>query len=376
MVSTNSWAQQNIIVPSPVDSLSTGTNYYTLTKALDEYWSQQNSDLPGSGIKPYLRWKEMWKNEVRPDGTMTSAQEMESSWQNLLKKSKTTTQRNANWTALGPASVNSIADGDHNNIGRINVIEIDPSDPNTIYIGTPGAGVWRSSDDGDSWEDLSFNLPTISISGIAVDYNNSDIIYVTSGDEDGRRFNATGIYKSVDRGLTWKAKGYLPADVLGEIYINPNNSQMLWLVTSDGLYRTTNGGSTWVQKVEGNFKEIRLKPDDPNTIYAVRGNGHTTDLLISNDAGTSFTLAHSFTGIGGRAVIAVTPANPDYLYLMLSNKNNSFNSIRLSEDAGISFEIKDQTGGLYYSNQSWFDPGPCCIRYRSNKTILWLFNPS
>jgi hypothetical protein len=351
---SNIWGQNIIIAPSPLDSLRSGDNYYNITSSLDSFWIQQESDFAGSGIKPYLRWKEIWKYKVRLDGSIAHPTEIVKSWKNLQKNATNTQAQSGSWIPLGPTNVNYL-DVDRSGQGRINVIEVDPNNPNIIYVGSPGGGLWKSSNNGDSWEDLSYNLPAIGISGVAVDHNNSNIIYVTSGDEDGFTNTATGVYKTIDGGVTWSATGTLSSSFLGEIYINPNNSDMLWLVSWDGLYRTTNGGNTWSLIVSGQFKEIRLKPNDPSTIYAVKDNFNDTELYISNNSGASFALTHTFTGIGGRAVIAVTAANPGYLYIMLSNNDNSFNSIRLSTDSGNSFVITNNTSGIYYSSQSWYD---------------------
>lgn len=79
-------SQIDIIAPSPTDSLTTTFNFHEITSELDSYWSIHQSEQQGSGLKPYLRWKEMWKYSVKPNGRLITPNEIERSWKNLKRR--------------------------------------------------------------------------------------------------------------------------------------------------------------------------------------------------------------------------------------------------------------------------------------------------
>ena len=88
----------------------------------------------------------------------------------------------------------------------MNVIAEDPNTPTTIYAGTPAGGLWRSTDNGLSWSALFSDLPSLGVSGIAIDPVNGTI-YVATGDGDGTDTYSMGVIKSTDNGATWTPTG-------------------------------------------------------------------------------------------------------------------------------------------------------------------------
>lgn len=328
--------------------------------AYKAFWEGKDRNFRGAGYKQMERWMELWKYEVKEDGTLPSAFELADSWNEIhnMRLNANPAEDDSNWTSLGPfthTNQGSWSSGQ----GRINVSLVDPNDPNKLYVGAPDGGLWVSPDHGETWEPLTLYLPSIGISGIAVDYNNSNTIYITTGDEDAADSYSVGVYKSVDGGQTWNPTGTTVTGtnaLMGEIYIHPTNSNILWAVSSQGLFKTTDGGNTWSNNVSGNVKEIRLKPGDPNTIYIVqRQAGNIIKLLKSTDGGDTFSDIREITN-AGRTAIDVTAANPDYLYVLVSNANDSFKHLLRSTDSGATFEVRNSTANIYDgSQQAWFD---------------------
>ncbi|MES2480291.1 MAG: T9SS type A sorting domain-containing protein [Bacteroidota bacterium] len=341
-------------------------NYQEIIRQMDAYWeANPNKDIKGSGYKPYQRWKEYWKYYLNQDGTLMTSQQIAEQFVNARKNpstkkplvfAKTTAKDESDWKPVGPYSHTNKGSWSPGQ-GRINITTIDPSDPNTIYVGTPNGGLWRSKNHGNSWEVLTDFLPSIGVSGIAIDPTNSNIIYISTGDEDGSDSYTNGVYKTIDGGATWKQLSYpfTAYSLSGEILINPNDPNMLWIVGNNGLYKSTDAGLTWSRKISILCKEIRLKPKNPNTLYVVQKNSTTTSILKSVDAGETFSTIDTFLN-SGRTMIDVTPADSQYLYVLVAKSNNTYRGIWRSTDGGASFTAQNTTTtNVFGSTQAYYD---------------------
>ncbi len=345
--------------PTHLEARVNSNKFEDQVAAYEAYWENRDPSKRGSGFKQFQRWKQLWKYEVKENGTLPTAQELAESWNELLTlhQNKFNGMDNSNWTPLGPFTHSNQGSWSAGQ-GRVNVSLVDPNDPNKLYIGAPDGGLWVSPDHGESWEALTEYLPSLGVSGIAVDYNNSNIIYISTGDEDASDSYGIGVYKSIDGGDSWNPTGTTITggnSLMGEIYIHPTNSNILWVASSEGLFKTTNAGDSWTKTQDGSIKEIRLKPNDPTVIYLVQRVGQNINLLKSTDGGDNFSniqvLANS-----GRTAIDVTDANPEYLYVLVSNTNDTFKQLMRSEDSGATFEIRNNTTDIYDgSQQAWFD---------------------
>lgn len=352
--------EMTLNAPTHLEAKVNSTKFDEQVAAYEAFWEGKDPNKKGSGFKQMQRWKELWKYEVKDDGTLPTAQELAESWNELLSIQQTnrfTSTNDSNWTPLGPFTHTNQGSWSAGQ-GRINVTLVDPNNPDKIYVGAPDGGLWMSPDHGQTWDALTEFLPSLGVSGIAVDYNDSNIIYISTGDEDASDSYGIGVYKSTDGGASWNPTGETIIggnSVMGEIYIHPTDSNVLWVVSSEGLFKTTNAGASWTKTQTGRIKEIRLKPNNPDVIYLVQQAGSTINLLKSIDGGNNFTniqvLANS-----GRTVIDVTAANPEYLYVLVSNTNDTFKQLMRSEDSGATFEIQNNTTDIYDGGQqAWFD---------------------
>ena len=98
---------------------------------------------------------------------------------------------------MGPYTTNV-----KNGQGRVNTFIIDPNNSSTFYVGAPSGGIWKSTDSGINWSPLSDQIPQIGVSGIAIDPDNSDIIYIATGDDDARDTYSVGVLKSTNGGIS------------------------------------------------------------------------------------------------------------------------------------------------------------------------------
>lgn len=332
-----------------------------IVASFNSYWLKHDKDIKGSGYKPFKRWEYQWSNNTHPDGTLPTAGELWRAWQTKInsskKKSSSSLGINAkisSWQPVGPFSHTNTGSWSSGQ-GRVNVVYVDPNNANTIYIGSPAGGIWKSTNSGVNWSPLSDNLPQIGVSGIVVAHNNSNVIYIATGDRDATDTYSVGILKSTDGGVTWNTTGLSFANTFttaSDIYMHPTDSNILWVATSVGLYKTTNAGVNWTNILSGNIKDIKLKPGDPNTIYAVK----PSSFHKSTDGGTTFsTITSGLPVSSGRLVIDVTPANSDYVYVLSSTTGHAFQGLYLSTNSGTTFAKTSSTTDIFESTQAWYD---------------------
>ncbi|PHS07846.1 MAG: glycosyl hydrolase [Kordia sp.] len=333
--------------------------FYEVQQAFNQYWETRDPSKKGSGYKPFKRWEFMVESEVNENGYLPSAQNIFDAW-----SAKTQMQQNSmsimadqsDWSAIGPFTTSGTGSWSTGQ-ARINVVLVDPNNTangtNIWYAGAPAGGIWKSTDAGGNWLPMSDNLPQIGVSGIAVDHANSNIVYIATGDDDAGDTTSVGVWKSTDGGTTWNQTGLNPGNSpssMNDIYINPNDSQMLWVATNSGVYRTTNGGTNWTNTLAGNIKDIKVKPGDPSTVYAV-----TSDRFYrSTDGGGSFSsISSGLPFSSGRLVIDVTPADPSYVYVF--RESGGTVSIYRSDNSGISFSTRTASITSFGADQAWYD---------------------
>jgi len=320
----------------------------SLSQTFNAYWVGKDRNTKGSGFKPFKRWENHWRNQLSKDGSLATPQMIWNSWK---QKSSLPQSKISNWKSIGPYTTN-VKYGQ----GRVNTFIIDPNDPETYYVGAPAGGLWRSTDSGLNWEPLSDELPQIGVSGIAIDKNNSDIIYIATGDDDARDTYSVGVLKSIDGGASWSKTGLDFSDtnaVANEIYIHPENSDIIWVSTNQGLFNSLNAGTSWSKQLSNNIVDFKLKPGDPNTIYAVS----RSKFYKSTNGGNTFVVISSeLPQTSGRFAIDVSDANSEIIYILSANVDNSFQGLYKSEDSGESFKktavLEDIFGG---SLQAWYD---------------------
>ena len=133
-------------------------------------------------------------------------------------------------------------------IGRLNTVAFHPTDANTFFVGSPGGGLWKTSNGGASWITLTNDLPVQGVSDIVIDPNNPQIMYIATGDGDGNAdTKSLGVFKTTDGGLTWVVTDLSFTTTqqrrIRRLVMHPNNSQHLVAATSVGMYNTIDGGA-------------------------------------------------------------------------------------------------------------------------------------
>jgi photosystem II stability/assembly factor-like uncharacterized protein len=237
-------------------------------------------------------------------------------------------------------------------------------DPLTYYMGTTGGGLWKTEDAGVSWNNISDGFfKTGSVGAVAVSESDPNVVYVGMGEHAPRGVMTTygdGVYKSTDRGKTWKHLGLAATRHISRIVIHPKNPDIVYVAaqgalngpTADrGIYKSTNGGQTWTNVLYVNdltgCSELSLDVHNPQVLYAtmwhhqrlpwkVISGGPGSGVYKSMDGGTTWQKIQS--GLPkelGKMAIAVSRANPEKVYLLLeSDTEKEAGGLFVSEDAG------------------------------------------
>ncbi len=327
------------------------------------------------GIKQWERWKWYAERHLDVDGKVGNVTKRNMQALEKMSLSATTfgavdntanasAKINGDWSALGPFNIASPA---QNYLGRVNCLAFHPSIANTIFAGTPGGGLWKSTSNGGSWAPLTDGLPSSGISGIVIHPTNPSIMYILTGDGNGGvqwgyyvKEQGCGVYKSTDGGKTWFTTGlsWQQSQIKYgyKLVMHPTNSNILLAATSDGIYRTLNGGVDWTQEISGNFPDIEFKANDPTRLCATRFN--TASLYVSTNTGDTWTAKTIPGGAITRGEIAVSPANSGLAYLMLGPQTTGsyrgFYSYNWSTEA---FTLIDNTNNVFTGDPTGADNG-------------------
>ncbi len=335
-------------------------NFYTVQQNFEKYW-QEHQVEKGKGWKQFKRWEAFMEPRVYPDGERPSPNIMMGAFQQIQG---TGGQNIGQWKPMGPYNGATL-----NGIGRINRIAFDPNDGQTIWIGAPAGGLWKSTNGGLNWTTNTDHLANLGISDIEINPQNTDIMYVATGDRDGADTYSFGVLKSTDGGQTWNQTGLVHTITqqirITDIYINPDNPSIILATTSQGIYRSTDGGNNWTRTRSGSYNAMVQKPGNPDVlfctsltsprIYKSEDNGQTWTQVISGNLPS---------GNVRRIELAVTPHDSNYIYALYGESStNGFLAICRSTDGGDTWTQQAtspnllgwRTSGTDVGGQAWYD---------------------
>ena len=336
-------------------------NFFHVQKAFNIYF--ENRDMTKvKGWKPFKRWEyRMLESHIYPDGTRRPEDHVIVAYKDYLSSHKEARSLAGEWTNLGPFS---LPDGKgYKGLGRLNAIAFDPVDADIIWVGSPSGGLWKTTTGGNDWICVTGDLPSLGVSSILIDYTNPSVMYIGTGDQDHGDAYGIGVYRSTDGGETWEEWNSGMSNLsVGRLLMHPSSHLTIFAATNGGLYRSTSGGANWMRVQDGDFKDVVFKPDDPTVVYAA-GNG---TFFRSVNSGLTFTQITSGMPGGARAAIAVTPDNPSYVYVILTN-GDSFKGLYRSTDSGQNFTVRSTTPNIMSwgcsggdGGQAWYDLDIAC----------------
>lgn len=271
------------------------------------------------------------------------------------------------WRNVGPALTS----------GRISDIAVNPNNFFEYFIATSSGGVWKTVNAGVDYTPIFDSQGSYSIGCVTIDPNNSNIIWVGTGENNNQRSVAygDGVYKSLDGGKSWQHMGLKNAEHIGNIVVHPSNSNIvyvaaygpLWSKGGDrGVYKTTDGGKTWENVLFINehtgVNEVLMDPRNPDALYAAAhqrrrhvftyvDGGPGSGIHKSEDGGkTWFKIQSGLPTVElGRIGMAISKVNPDVLYAIVAAADNKGGFYR-STNRGASWEKQSNysTSGNYY----------------------------
>ena len=272
--------------------------------------------------------------------------------------------------------------------GRVSDVEMHPTNPQIVYIGSAGGGVWKSIDGGVNFSSI-FDKYCQSIGAVTIDPTDPDnTVWVGTGEVWTRNSVSMGdgIYKTTDGGKNWSKMGLEKSDRISSIQIDPKNSNIvyvgvlgaLWGDSQErGVYKTIDGGKTWSKIFYVNEKtgcsELIMDPSNPQIVYAsfwefrrtaysFNSGGLTSALYKSTDGGVSWNKIHTGFPAGklGRIAVTIAPSNPKIVYAVIESEKAEQKGLYRSDDGGQNWKFLNGDFGLtvrpFYFSRITVDP--------------------
>ncbi len=261
----------------------------------------------------------------------------------------------ASWTWLGPGNVG----------GRLSSILFHPAISTTIWVGSLGGGIWKTTDGGARWDPVQDFMASLMVTSLVINPVTRTVLYAGTGDLYTFKLPGEGVFRSLDGGNQWEplaSTNPIANDsfrYMGQLAISPNGKVIL-AGTQSGIWRSVDGGANWNQaQVGGNpltdpVTAVQFHPT--NSDLAVAG-GRTGPAWYSSDGGANWTVAGGIPD-GGRVVLAYARSNPTIVF---ASVNQNRGEIWRSADGGQSY-TRVNTGNNFLGNQGylhnalWVDP--------------------
>ena len=347
----------------------------------------EDRDAMGSADEPAAFWKWFYKERSGPHHSIPSNSYMKATYTMKAMSTHYSTSKKSvaphlsnTWSSVGPSPITSCSVMGGYCSGRVAAVALDPSHPGTIYLGAAQGGVWKSTDNGTTWTPLTDNQPSLAIGSIAVDSSGNVYVGTGEGNLSCDSYYGVGVLKSTDGGSTWTQLGAATfgSSTITKIIINATNPNVILASTSygfttsstnacqfvspnssTGVYRSTNGGSTWSSTLSPGpgASDLVIDPSNSAIVYAaISGNG----IYKSTNGGVNWSLLSSFpvnsTNGLGRIALGITSA-PSTIFAAINV--NSTGQLYKSTNGGSGWSLVNTPlgpfGGAFCEGQCWYD---------------------
>lgn len=264
------------------------------------------------------------------------------------------------WRSIGPAVGG----------GRVAAVAGTAADPSLYYIGSAGGGVWKTDNGGTTWSAVFEHEPVAAIGAVTIDPTDENTVWVGTGEANPRNdvTFGDGVYKSTDGGKTWANLGLHDVWSISRILVDPKNPNRVIVGAfgdpfrdsqARGVYVTDDGGKTWAKTLyvgpQTGAAELAMDPNDPSIIYAsmwqfrrvpwtFHSGGPDDGIWRSEDGGKTWTrlTGHGLPeGVMGRSAVAIAPSDSKRIYAIIEAKNGI---LWRSDDSGQNWTmVSDDT---------------------------------
>lgn len=282
--------------------------------------------------------------------------------------------------------------------GRVVAVAGDPRDPATFYFGSTGGGVWKTTDAGQYWVNVSDGFfKRASVGGIAVAAADPNVIYVGMGEATirGNVSHGDGVYRSTDAGRTWKHLGLAATRNISKVRVHPTDPNTVFVAAlghahgpnpERGIFRSTDGGASWdrvlFRSEEAGASDLCIDPTNPRIMYAgfwqtrrgpyeLVSGGPGSGLFRSDDGGLTWTeLTYKPgmpKGVKGKVTVAASGARAGRVWAMVeAEKGGVFRSDDWGETWELLCEDRNLRQRAWYYSHIYADP-------RDPETV-WVLN--
>jgi photosystem II stability/assembly factor-like uncharacterized protein len=317
-------------------------NIFRMQEGFDA-WAEGKDLNQVRGWKPLRRMLHTETTRVQNDGSYPDAATFLQALEQVDQAYNGAQSRSGSpWVPVGPSAPPEPKNSGHGGIGRINCVEFHPTDPNTLYVGAPDGGIWKTSNHGQSWIPLGDQLPVPGVSAILVDPQQPETIYIGTGDSEFKWVNSAsdtydgtgvisgvGVLKSTDGGTTWAPTGLtinVPQpnlSVINTLLTDPAATSNLLASSGSGIWRSTDAGVTWTKTLNGPVDVLEQDPGNPQVVYGALSDYYLTNpygkptIVRSVDFGMTWTALPLFSGSETvqRLAVRVAPSNSNIIYV-------------------------------------------------------------
>ncbi len=316
-------------------------NFFKICKDTEKEFKKEGANKIGEPgqysddeYSKFKRWQWFWKDRVLPDGSFPNITENIKHYASAQKLSKAywsgENRSDPTWKLISQTSTT----GGYNGMGRTTCTAFHPTDANTFYVGAPQGGLWKTTNNGQSYTPLTDGLPYTAVGSCIVDPVEPNTIYITCGDHSGWWTYGIGVYKSIDGGNSWTATSLTYSLSQGvamfKLLIDPFDHNVIYLAASNGIHKSINGGAQWSKVKDGFHSDIAFEPGSSNLYAAQHDYWGSSEIYKTTNSGSTWSKLSNFSMKYNWIRLAVSPANSN----ILAASNSSDNSLYVSNSKG------------------------------------------
>ena len=240
------------------------------------------------------------------------------------------------WRSIGPTGQG----------GRVDDLAVHPEDTRIYYVGFATAGLWKTTNNGTTFESIFDSYETHSVGALALAPSDPEVLYVGTGEANNRQSSSFGygVYKSTDGGATFANVGLRETQSIARVIVHPTDPDVVWVAavghlfgpnTERGVFKSSDGGATWRHVLavdeDTGATDLVMDPSNPDVLFASTyqrrrsvccfvGGGPGSGIWRSDDGGESWSPVEGSGlpgGTLGRIALAMTPADPDVVYAQI-----------------------------------------------------------